>query len=225
MKFYRVGLFLAALAIASAAPSVAIAQETTATADQTSATANSGWISLWDGKTLDGWKIAEPEHNAWSIKDGAIVAQGDRSHLFYMGDEQPFKNFELKMDVKTTSGSNGGVFIHTQWQDSDWPRKGYEIQVNQTHGDPRKSGSIWDVSDVKETFVQDDEWYNMHIIVDGKRITVKLNDKIVTDFTEEADRQPGADFTRILTSGTIALQAHDPNSIVQYKNIQIKPLD
>lgn len=194
-------------------------------AQETTATANGEWISLMDGKTFNNWKVAEPEHNSWTIGDGAFVAHGDRSHLFYVGDAAPFKNFELKADVKTTSGSNGGIFIHTAWQESDWPRKGYEIQVNQTHGDWRKSGSIWGVNDVREVHVQDDEWYTYHITVDGKRILVKMNDKVVNDWTEEPDRKPGEDFTRILTSGTIALQAHDPNSVVYYRNLKVKPLD
>ena len=134
-------------------------------------------------------------------------------------------NFELKLDVMTSQSSNGGIYIHTAWQDSGWPKVGYEIQVNQTHSDWRKSGSIYAVNDVKEVFVKDNEWYSYDITVKGKRILVKMNDKVVNDWTEEPDRQPGKDFTRILTSGTLALQAHDPKSVVKYKNIQIKRLD
>lgn len=185
-----------------------------------------GFTPLMDGKTFDNWKIAEPERKSWTIEDGAFVARGDRSHLFYMPkDEKPFVNFELKVDVKTTSGSNGGIFIHTAWQESNWPKAGYEIQVNQTHSDWRKSGSIYAVNDVKETHVKDGEWYTNHIIVQGKRIIVKLNDKVVNDWTEEPDRKPGPDFTRILSSGTFALQAHDPKSVVHYRDVRVKRLD
>lgn len=182
-----------------------------------------GWISLMDGKTFDGWKIAEPGRNSWKIDNGAFVANGERSHLFYVGPEQSFKDFDLKMDVMTSPSSNGGIYIHTQWQDSGWPKHGYEIQVNQTHSDWRKSGSIYSVNDVKELHVKDNEWYTYDIAVRGKRIVVKMNDKVVNDWTEEPDRKPGADFTRILTSGTLALQAHDPKSTVWYRNIRIKP--
>lgn len=183
-----------------------------------------GWISLMDGKTFDGWKIAEPEKKSWKIEDGAFVAHGERSHLFYVGKEQPFKDFELKVDVMTSPSSNGGIYIHTQPQESGWPKYGYEIQVNQSHSDWRKSGSIYSVNDVKELFVKDNEWYTYDITVQGKRIVVKLNDKVVNDWTEEPDRNPGADFTRILTSGTLALQGHDPKSTVKYRNLRIKPL-
>lgn len=184
-----------------------------------------GWKKLMDGESFKDWKKSAENPDSWTIQDGAFVAHGKRSHLFYDGAEQPFKNFELKADVKTTSGSNGGIYIHTAYQATNWPKEGYEIQVNQTHSDWRKSGSIYSVNDVKEQHVKDDEWYSYHIIVNGKRIIVKMNDKVVNDWTEEPDRKPGPDFTRILTSGTIALQGHDPNSIVQYKNIEVKKLD
>lgn len=182
-----------------------------------------GWIRLMDGKTFDGWKIAEPQKNSWKVEDGAFVAHGPTSHLFYAGPGLPFKDFELALDVMTSPSSNGGIYIHTQWQDSGWPKNGYEIQVNQTQGDWRKSGSIYQVKDVKDLFVKDNEWYRYDIAVQGKRIVVKLNGNVVNDWTEEPDRKPGKDFTRILTSGTLALQAHDPKSTVWYKNIRLKP--
>ncbi len=190
-----------------------------ATAEDTGA-----WKNLMDGKTFDGWKVAEPEKKSWSVENGAFVTRGDRSHLFYVGDEEPFRNFELKVDVKTTSGSNGGIYLHTAWQETGWPKAGYEIQVNQSHSDWRKSGSIYGVNDVKEVHMPDDEWYTYHITVQGRRILVQLNDKVVNDWTEEPDRKPGADFTRILTSGTFGLQAHDPKSVVHYRNIRVKRL-
>jgi hypothetical protein len=103
-----------------------------------------------------------------------------------------------------------------------WPKNGYEVQVNQSHGDWKKSGSLYDVVNVRDVVVKDNEWYTYTITVKGKHITVKLNDTVVVDWTEEADRQPGKDFTRILSKGTFALQAHDPKSVVRYKNIRVK---
>jgi hypothetical protein len=184
-----------------------------------------GWVKLFDGKTLNGWKISEPEKNSWKVENGAIVAHGERSHLFYVGDAQPFTNFELKLEVMTKPGSNGGIYFHTQPQDTGWPKYGYEVQVNQTHTDWRKTGSLYAVQDVKEQFVKDDEWYTYHITVKGKHVTVKINDKVAVDWTEEAERQPGKDFTRVLDKGTFALQAHDPKSTVYYRNIMVRRLD
>lgn len=184
-----------------------------------------GWIKLFDGKTFNGWKISEPEKNSWKIENGAFVANGPRSHLFYVGDAQPFKDFELKVEVMTKPGSNGGIYFHTQPQDTGWPKYGFEVQVNQTHTDWKKTGSLYDVVNVKEQLVKDNEWYTYDIIVKGKHVTVKVNDKVAVDWEQPADRQPGKDFTRILDQGTFALQAHDPKSVVYYRNIMVRRLD
>lgn len=183
-----------------------------------------GWVKLFDGKTMNGWKASEPEKNSWKIENGAIVAHGERSHLFYVGDSKPFVDFEFKAEVMTRPGSNGGIYVHTQYQETGWPKYGYEVQVNQTHKDWRKTGSLYSVQDVKEQFVKDDEWYTYDITVKGKHIVIKINDKVAVDWTEEEGRQPGQDFTRVFDKGTFALQAHDPNSTIYYRNIMVRRL-
>ena len=177
-----------------------------------------GWISLFDGKTLTGWKASE-HPGTFTILDGMIVAFGDRAHLFYEGtvNNHTFKNFEFKTKVMTTPGSNSGIFIHTVYQEEGWPTKGYEIQVNNTHTDWRKTGSVYAIQDVKEAPAKDDEWFTEHIIVQGGKITVKINDKIINEYTEPAEGGK-------LSSGTFALQGHDPKSKVFYKDVMVKPL-
>lgn len=183
------------------------------------------WVRIFDGKTLNGWKATAENPGTFSVQDGAIVAFGPRAHLFYDGpvNGHTFKNFEWKAQVKTTPGSNSGMFIHTAYQDKGWPAQGYEIQVNQTHTDWRKTGSVYAKQDVKTVSVKDDEWYTEHIIVQGRRVTVKLNDKVINDYTEpdSVSRAPG---TGKLSSGTIALQGHDPKSKVYYKDLMIRVL-
>ena len=181
-----------------------------------------GYTVIFDG-TWEGWRANE-RPQCWTIVDGAFRANGDRSHNFYYGPLAPFKDFDLKLDIKTEPGSNGGVYIHTKYQDEGWPWGGYETQVNQTHTDWRKSGSVYSVQDVKEVPVKDNEWYTHRVVVKGNNIKVYLNDKLVNDFTEEAGRQPGKDFERKLNSGTFALQSHDPKSVVLYRNIRVKKL-
>jgi Domain of Unknown Function (DUF1080) len=184
-----------------------------------------GFKRLFDGKTFNGWKMANENQKSWAIKDGVIVANGERSHLYYVGDGKPFVNFELKVDVMTEPNSNGGIYFHTQYQETDWPKAGYEVQVNNTYNrDPRKTGSLYAVQDVNEQLVKDNEWYTYHIIVKGKHITIKVNDKVAVDWEEPADRKAGTPYTRILSNGTFALQAHDPNSTVRYRNIRVKRL-
>lgn len=182
-------------------------------------TTEEGWASLFDGKSLGGWKASE-NAASFSVQDGAIMAFGPRSHLFYVGpvNKAEYKNFEFKADVMTTKGSNSGIYFHTKFQENGWPSVGYEAQVNNTQGDPRKTGSLYAIKDVNEAPVKDDEWFNYHIIVQGKTITLKINGKTVVEFTEPDGGQGG----RKLASGTFAFQAHDPQSKVFYKNIMVK---
>lgn len=184
-----------------------------------------GWVSIFDGKTLNGWKATTENPSTFSVQDGAIVANGPRAHLFYEGpvNNHNFKNFEWKAQVKTMPGSNSGMFIHTAYQDSGWPSKGYEIQVNQTHTDWRKTGSVYSMQDVKETFVKDDEWYTEQITVKGKQVTIRINDKVINDYTEP-DSVARSTSGKKLSAGTVALQGHDPKSKVYYKDIMIRVL-
>lgn len=182
-----------------------------------------GWEQLFDGETFDGWKINENKES-WRIEDGAFVANGDRSHLFYMGPNNDFKNFELKVDVMTRPNSNGGIYFHTKWQEEGWPEHGYECQVNVSHGDAVKTGSIYNTvklyKDDIEGLIQDNKWWTQHIIVRGNRVIVKLNDKQVIDYTEPDGKEGPVK----LSEGTFALQAHDPGSTVYFKNIRVKRL-
>jgi hypothetical protein len=192
--------------------------------------AQDGWIPLFNGKDFTGWKLSE-NTGTFTIRDGAIVSHGPRSHCFYAGDvaNHNFKNFELKVDVMTDPGSNGGIFFHTEYQDTGWPGKGFEVQVNNTHGDKVKSGSLYHVKDIGEDVIQpivkDGEWFTEHIVVKGDTVTISLNGKQVVQWTQPADWNGTSDFAmRRIAEGTIALQGHDPNSTVRYKNILIKPL-
>ena len=185
------------------------------------------WISILDGKTLNGWKVGA-NAETFKVEDGAIVVNGKVAHLFYDGDagNHNFKNFELKLDVMTMPGSNSGVYIHTQYQESGWPKKGYEVQVNNSQGDWRRTGGLYAVQDIKEPPAKDNEWFTMHIVVKDKNIKISVNDKQLVDYTEpeNAVREKGME-GRLLSSGTIALQGHDPKSKVLYKNIKLKVLD
>jgi hypothetical protein len=187
----------------------------------------SKWISLFDGKSLNGWKVGN-NAGTFTVQDGAIVANGDVAHLFYDGDvmQHNFKNFEFKADVMTTPGSNSGIYFHTAYQETGWPAKGYEVQVNNSHTDWRRTGSLYAIEDVKDVFVKDNEWFTEYFMVKGKRVIIKINDKTVVDYTEPDNVQRPADMAgRVISGGTFALQGHDPKSKVYFKNILVKPLD
>ncbi len=188
-------------------------------------TSSNGWISLFDGKSLAGWKVGDhPE--SFRIEDNSIVVNGMMTHLYYEGDIQNhnFKNFEFKAQVMTTPGSNSGIYFHTQYQNEGWPNKGYEVQVNNSQGDWKRTGSLYNVQDIRETYVKDNEWYTEYISVVGKHIIIKINDKTVVDYTEPDGVQRPDMPGRVLSNGTFALQAHDPKSRVYFKDIMVKPL-
>ena len=109
------------------------------------------WVSLFDGKSLDGWKASESQ-STFTVKDGAIVVFGPRSHLFYVGPagNHSFKNFEFQAEVMTTPGSNSGIYFHTAYQETGFPEKGFEVQVNNSHTDWKRTGGLYDIQDVRE---------------------------------------------------------------------------
>ena len=193
-----------------------------------------GWITLFDGKSLEGWQPSENK-DSWKVEDGMLVTRGPRSHLFYKGNgsNNIFKNFEFVADVKTTPLSNSGIYLHTTYQDSGWPGKGYECQVINSYPDlePGKyierkmTGSLYGIRNVWKSAVSDNEWFHYHIVVQGKTIRIYINEQLLVDYTEPDNCVRPQDLKgRILSSGTFALQCHDPASVVFYKNIRVKPL-
>ncbi|BCS34264.1 glycosyl hydrolase [Luteitalea sp. TBR-22] len=189
--------------------------------------AQDGWISIFDGKSLDGWKVGE-NAATFKVEEGHIVVFGPRAHLYYMGPVQNhvFTDFEWKADVMTFPGSNSGMYFHTEYQEGGWPQKGYEVQVNNSHTDPIRTGSLYNIVNVMNTApARDNEWFTQHIIVKGKTVTIKVNGKTTVEYTEPAGVQRPADMAgRLISKGTFALQGHDPKSRVHYKNIMVKPL-
>lgn len=182
------------------------------------------WISLFDGKTLNGWKANEhPE--TFKVADGAIVVNGERSHLFYVGDVNghDFKNFELKMEVMTFPGSNSGIYFHTKYQEVGFPTIGHEVQVNVSHSDWRRSGSIYGVVHVDTVAVKDHEWYTQHIIVKDNMVRVLINEQLILEYNEPATHVTPRT-GRTISGGTFALQGHDPESKVLFRSIRVKVL-
>jgi hypothetical protein len=169
-----------------------------------------GWISMFDGKTMDGWKANEhPE--SWKVVDGALVGDGPASHLFWMVRE--CENCEFRAEVKLNHSGNSGMYFRTAFGPG-FP-KGYESQVENTSPDPQKTGSLYGMSKVLEQLIQDDTWWTQDITANGNHIVIKVNGKVVTDFVDQKNTY---------TKGYLALQQHNPGSIVQYRNLMMRPL-
>ena len=174
-----------------------------------------GFVSLFNGQDLSGWKASE--NGNFSVEDGAIVVRGNRAHLFTIRE---YQNFDFTCEIMTQPGSNSGIYFHTAYEET-WPSRGYEVQVNCTHSDPVKNGSLWGVVKNYNARVKDNEWYAMQITVEDQNIVTRVNGEIVVDYTEPA----GVTAARRIGKGSIALQAHDPKSVVRYRNIRLKQLE
>lgn len=186
----------------------------------------SGWVSLFDGKTLNGWKVGD-NAATFRVDSGMLIVNGNTAHLFYDGDvnNHDFKNFEFKAKVMTKPGSNSGIYFHTVFQQGSWPEKGYEVQVNNSHTDWKRTGSLYNIVDVKEKYIPDNVWYTEYIKVQGKRVIIKLNDIVVVDYTEpEKPLRSEDEAARVISNGTFAIQGHDPKSKVYFKDIMVKVL-
>jgi hypothetical protein len=205
-----------------------------------------GWTSMFNGEDLSGWKSNDEVPGCFTVENGLLKVSGGRAHLFYTGanGDAKFQSFELNMKVKTTPGSNSGVYFHTKYEDSGWPSAGYECQVNSTHKDPKKTGSLYGVINIlalaegqqepaggKHIKVAaapsvDGEWFDYEIKVEGKHITLKVNGEVTVDFVEPEGWDPAVELKgmpgRKLSEGTIALQGHDPDSTTYYKDMFIK---
>lgn len=188
-----------------------------------SAQSSAKWIPLFDGKSLTGWHVGD-NAATFSVEKGTIAVHGETAHIFYDGPalKHEFKDFEFKAMVMTKPGSNSGIYFHTAFQQEGWPDKGYEVQVNNSHTDWRRTGSLYAIKDNKDSVAKDNVWFEEYIMVKGKHVTIKVNGKTVVDYTEpdNQDQKTG----RKISSGTFALQGHDPKSIVYYKDIMVRPL-
>jgi hypothetical protein len=196
----------------------------------TMAADESSWVSLFDGRSLEGWKAGE-HPDSFKVVDGTIQANGERAHLFYVGTAgkpADFRNFDFSAEVFTRPGANSGIFFHTAFQNEGWPEQGFEVQVDNTQGEHggylelKKTGSLYGVRNLYKATVNDNEWFTMRITVRGKRVQVRVNGALLVDYLEPI--VPGAGRHRRLSRGTFALQGHDPDSLARFRNLRVKPL-
>ncbi|MBI4909020.1 MAG: DUF1080 domain-containing protein [Acidobacteria bacterium] len=189
------------------------------------------WISLFNGRSLDGWRPSENK-DSWKVVDGQLHADGPRSHLFYNGANASFRNFELELEAMASPNANSGVYFHTRYQETGYPNKGFEVQVNNTAGgegsyrERKKTGSLYGLRNVYKQLVEDNQWFKLNVLVRGKNIQVRVNGMHVVDYTEPTPPviPDGMEKERFLDRGTIALQCHDPASKARYRSIRIRPL-
>jgi hypothetical protein len=194
------------------------------------------WQPLFNGKDLTGWR-ANNDPESFNVKDGVLRVQASgktSAHLFYVGDRkdgfETFKDFELEATCRAEPNSNGGLFVHCDMTTRDTQKhlaKGYEVQLNSSAKEKRKTGSLYAVVDLDKSPVDETKWFTVRVVVKGKRITVALDGKVVVDYIEPADVvRPRERAGRLFSAngGAIALQAHDAGSVWYFKDIRVKRL-
>lgn len=186
---------------------------------------------LFDGSGLGGWRSNDETVDVFTVlDDGTLQVKGGRAHLFWVGkDDVPaeFVDFEFRAQVKTTPGANSGIFFHTKFQAHGWPQWGLEAQVNSTHKDARKTGSVYAILDILNNAPSiDGEWFEYVIRVEGKAVTVSVAGKVVNTYVEPEQLKLSEKKPHIrLGQGTFAIQGHDPKSTIYYRDIRVVVLD
>ncbi len=192
-----------------------------------------GWVDLFDGQSLKGWRPSENK-GSWKVVDGALTANGPRSHLFYTGSIRAadFRNFELEVELTTRPECNSGVYFHTAYQETGFPEKGFEVQVNNTargeggYLERKKTGSLYGLRNMYKQLVPDEKPFRMHIAVRGKNVQIRLNEELLVDYVEPTPPviPEGEEKQRFLDHGTFALQCHNNGSRVSYRKVRVRPL-
>lgn len=181
--------------------------------------ADAEWVSLFDGKTLDGWEKVGKEDSVWEVKDGAICGSGQASML--VNTTGSFKNFRYRAEIKINDKGNSGLYFRTTERPgfSD----GYEAQIDSTHTDPIRTGSIYGMCHVYKEHVKPDTWFTYDIEVrdDVWRGREMTRIKITIDGNELYEY---LDFEKTFKEGHFAFQQHDPGSKVSIRKVQVQPL-
>jgi hypothetical protein len=226
---------------------------TPAVADDKKDAKDDGWVQLFNGKDFTGWKIPNPpsgefkevkeaknadgrvtafvgvtkkdgkEVTLWQVKDGMIVGGGPASHIF---TEVEAEDFVYRVEAKINHKGNSGQYFRTKFGPG-FPA-GYEAQINATHGDPIRTGSLYPdgrtkLKDHRKTIAavmntathKADEFFTQEVTAVGADITIKVNGQETLKWTD-----PDATFKK----GHFALQGHDPGSVMTFKKVEYKPL-
>ncbi len=177
------------------------------------------WTALFDGKTLDGWEKVGDEESVWKVDGGALSGSGPASML--VNTSGPYKNFRYRAEIKISDGGNSGMYFRTTRKPgfSD----GYEAQIDSTHTDPIRTGSIYGMCHVYKQHAKPDTWFKYEIEVrdDVWRGREMTRIKVTIDGNELYEY---LDFEKTFQEGHFAFQHHDPGSIVHIRNVEVMPL-
>ena len=177
------------------------------------------WVALFDGKSLDGWEKVGNENSKWEVEDGAIQGSGPASML--VNTTGPYKNFRYRAEVKINDKGNSGLYFRTTRKPGF--TDGHEAQINSSHTDTIRTGSLYGMCHVYDQLIKPDAWFTYEIEVsddswrgrDMTRIKFKVDGKELYEYL---------DFENKFKEGHFAFQQHDPGSRVSIRKVEVQEL-
>jgi len=183
--------------------------------------AEEGWVKLFNGKDLTGWKKHPDDNAKWEVVHGTLVGTGPAGHLF--SERGDYANFHFRIEAKINDKGNSGQYFRATYAKGFPP--GYEAQINSTSGDPIRTGSLYpdqltsenerEETIVREQLVKPDEWFIQEVIAVDNHIVIKLNGKTTVDFVDKRKRY---------AKGHFAIQQHNVGSVVSVRKAEVKEL-
>jgi formylglycine-generating enzyme required for sulfatase activity len=189
-----------------------------------------GWVQLFNGKDLTGWKTHPDQPGTWEVRDGILTGSTRQSYLFT--ERGDYKNFHLRAEVNLNAGGDSGIRFRAPfalrkgagaWQVS--PAGGYEAEISNSPTNPIRTGSVWKVMPEGAPItlhgvhgkspIRPDEWFTLEVIADRNRLVTRINGQQVADCEDSRNTYP---------TGHIALQVFSPQTVVRFRKVEVKEL-
>ncbi|MDZ4683656.1 MAG: family 16 glycoside hydrolase [Planctomycetaceae bacterium] len=189
-----------------------------------------GWVQLFNGKNLTGWKFHPNHLGDWEVRYGILRGSARNSHLF--SERGDYGNFHLRAEAKVNLGGDSGILFRAPFElrQGRTPREfgvpgWYEAELQQNRSHLRPTGSISEATGVvppttlgqvsDRSLTQPDEWFTIEVIAANNHFITKINGVEAANCNDPLDRH---------RTGHLALQVWHPNTLVQFRKIEIKEL-
>lgn len=163
------------------------------------------WQPLVTSSSFSSW--IHQGKSSWELKEGAVVGSGGKGYLF--SPRADYKNFALRARVLLEKGGNSGLFFRVA-EPAEQKLRGYEAQINHSHKDPVRTGSLFKIGNVAAKLIDDEGWFHLHVVADADRLQVRINDRLAVDLRNSE-----------YAAGHIALQQHVDGSRVEFKDLEV----
>ena len=174
---------------------------------------------LFNGNDLAGWKPHPDQQRIWRVEKGILVGSGDANN-YLVTERGNFTNFHLRIEARVKDRSDSGVYIRANLGSNAWP-SGYEAQINTWEKESMTGslyawGSVGSVDPpvrVMNSDVRPNEWFTLEVIANDNHIVVKVNGQTTASYVDAG---------RSFPMGRIALEKYRPQTVVEFRKIEIR---